>query len=47
VGLVTGIIYNSWMIRSKSLGSCVLMHAVTNLLLSLYVIRYGQWQYWQ
>jgi uncharacterized protein len=47
VGLVTGIIYNFWMIRSKSLGSCVLMHAVTNLLLSLYVIRYGQWQYWQ
>lgn len=47
VGLLTGIIYNLWMIRSKSLGDCVLMHAVTNLLLSLYVVAYSQWQYWQ
>jgi CAAX prenyl protease-like protein len=47
VGLMTGVIYNFWMIRSKSLGDCVLMHAVTNLLLSLYVIGYRQWQYWQ
>jgi CAAX prenyl protease-like protein len=47
VGLITGVIYNSWMIRSKSLGDCILMHAVTNLLLSGYVIAYGQWQYWQ
>jgi len=47
VGLITGAIYNFWMIRSKSLGNCILMHAVTNLLLSIYVIAYGQWQYWQ
>jgi len=47
VGLVTGVLYNFWMIRSKSLGDCVVMHAVTNLLLSIYVIVYAQWQYWQ
>jgi CAAX prenyl protease-like protein len=47
VGLLTGVLYNAWMTRSKSLGDCVLMHAVTNLLLSLYVIKYDQWQYWQ
>jgi hypothetical protein len=47
VGLVTGIIYNWWMIRSKSVASCVLMHAVTNGLLSAYVIGWNQWQYWQ
>ena len=47
VGLLTGIIYNGWMVRTKSLGDCVLVHAVTNLLMSLYVIQYGQWQYWQ
>jgi hypothetical protein len=35
------------MIRSKSVASCVLMHAVTNGLLSAYVIVYNQWQYWQ
>jgi CAAX prenyl protease-like protein len=47
VGLLTGVIYNLWMIRSKSVASCILMHAVTNALLSAYVIAYGQWQYWQ
>ncbi len=47
VGLLAGIVYNFWMIRTKSVGDCVLMHAVTNLLLSLYVIAYAQWQYWQ
>ena len=47
VGLLTGVIYNLWMIRSKSVASCILMHAVTNGLLSAYVIANGQWQYWQ
>ena len=47
VGLLTGVIYNSWMIRSKSLADCVLMHAITNGLLCAYVISARQWQYWQ
>jgi CAAX prenyl protease-like protein len=47
VGLVTGVIYNLWMIRSKSIADCILMHAVTNAALSAYVIAAGQWQYWQ
>ena len=47
VGLVTGIIYNLWMIRSRSVADCVLMHAVTNALLSAYVMHTAQWQYWQ
>ena len=47
VGLITGIIYNSWMIRTKSVADCVLMHAVTNAILSSYVIARAQWQYWQ
>lgn len=47
VGLLTGIIYNLWMIRSKSISSCILMHAVTNAALSAYVIAAAQWQYWQ
>ena len=46
VGLLTGIIYNLWMIRSKSLADCVLMHAVTNGLLCGYLIVTGNWQYW-
>jgi len=47
VGLLTGFVYNWWMIRTKSVGNCILMHGVTNLLLSLYVICDAQWQYWQ
>ncbi len=47
VGLLTGIIYNLWMIRTKSVANCILMHAVTNGILSAYVIAAAQWQYWQ
>ncbi len=47
VGLLTGVIYNWWMIRSKSVSNCILMHAVTNGILSAYVIATAQWQYWQ
>ncbi len=47
VGLLTGALWNFWMVRSKSVADCILVHAVTNLLMSLYVIRYAQWQYWQ
>jgi CAAX prenyl protease-like protein len=47
VGLLAGIIYNAWMIRSKSLADCILMHAVTNAALCAYVIGAGKWQYWQ
>jgi uncharacterized protein len=47
VGLVTGVIYNLWMIRTRSVADCILMHAVTNGLLSAYVVATSQWQYWQ
>jgi CAAX prenyl protease-like protein len=46
VGLVTGIIYNWWMRRTRSLGDLMLTHAVTNLALSLYVIGTGRWMFW-
>jgi uncharacterized protein len=47
VGLLAGVIYNWWMIRSKSVADCVLAHATTNTILSTYVLATGQWQYWQ
>jgi uncharacterized protein len=47
VGLITGVIYNAWLVRTRSVASCILMHAVTNACLSAYVIYAGQWQYWQ
>jgi len=46
VGLIAGFIYNWWIIRTKSLGDCILAHAVTNGALSAYVVMSGQWQYW-
>jgi len=46
VGLATGVIYNWWMIRTKSLWDCILMHAVTNACLAWYVLQYDQWMYW-
>ena len=47
VGLLTGIVYNLWIVRTKSVADCILMHAVTNVVLSFYVIASGHWQYWQ
>lgn len=46
VGLLTGIIYNWWMVKTRSLGDCILAHAVTNAILSAYVVLGDQWQYW-
>jgi CAAX prenyl protease-like protein len=46
VGLIAGIAYNWWMVRTKSLGDLILAHAVTNFMLSTYVIAFGKWEYW-
>jgi len=46
VGLLAGIAYNWWMLRTRSLADCMLAHAVTNGCLSAYVLATGKWQYW-
>lgn len=46
VGLLAGIIYNAWMIRTRSLADCILAHAITNAALSAYVLATGKWEYW-
>jgi CAAX prenyl protease-like protein len=46
VGLLAGIVYNWWMVRTRSLGDLILAHAVTNFILSVYVIAFGKWEYW-
>ena len=46
VGLVCGIIFNWWMVRTKSLGDLIFTHAVANLTLGVYVIAFGKWEYW-
>ncbi len=46
VGLVTGVIYNWWMVRTRSLGDCILVHAITNACLCGYVVATRHWEYW-
>jgi CAAX prenyl protease-like protein len=46
VGLAAGIIYNWWIVRTRSLGDLILAHAVTNGILGAYVIAFGKWEYW-
>lgn len=46
VGLAAGIVYNWWMLRTKSVGDLILAHAVTNGCLCAYVIATGKWEYW-
>lgn len=46
VGLLAGIIYNWWMVRTRNLCDCIVAHAVTNGVLAAYVVLAGQWQYW-
>jgi CAAX protease family protein len=46
VGLITGVIYNWWMVRTRSLGDCILVHAITNACLCGYVVATHHWEYW-
>jgi CAAX prenyl protease-like protein len=46
VGLLAGIVYNAWIVKTKRLADCIVAHAVTNALLCLYVIGWGKWEYW-
>jgi uncharacterized protein len=46
VGLIAGVAYNWLMARTRSLGDCILAHALTNALLSAYVISTGHWEHW-
>lgn len=46
VGLMAGIAYNLWMIRTKRLSDLILAHAVTNACLCGYVLWSGRWEYW-
>jgi len=43
---ITGALYNLVAYRTKSLVSCVVAHAVTNLLLGLWIMQTKQWGFW-
>lgn len=44
--LVTGALYNLVAYRTKSLGACVLAHALTNLALGIWIVGTRQWGFW-
>jgi len=46
VGLIAGILFNWWAIRTRNLWDCILAHAVTNGVLAAYVVLGAHWQYW-
>ncbi len=45
LGLVVGLLYGGWIIRTKSLGNIILAHGVTNLLLALYCLIFNEWHF--
>lgn len=44
--LLTGVLYNLVAVKTRSLASCVVAHAVTNLGLGLYIMQTKQWGFW-
>lgn len=45
-GLLAGLLYNAVACRTRSLSSCILAHAITNVLLGGYIMMTRQWGFW-
>lgn len=45
-GIMAGVFYNLLLYWSRSIYVCIIAHSTTNLLLGIYVIRTGNWQFW-
>jgi CAAX prenyl protease-like protein len=44
--IVCGLIYGALLVRTRSLGACIIAHGVTNFLLGAYVLYSHQWFFW-
>ena len=44
--IATGGLFNWVAYRTKSLSTCVVTHALTNLLLGIWIMQTGQWGFW-
>jgi CAAX prenyl protease-like protein len=44
--IVWGLMIGSLLLYTRSLGACIIMHAVTNLLLGAYVLHTHDWMFW-
>jgi CAAX prenyl protease-like protein len=45
LGAIVGLLYGAWFVRTKSLGSVMLAHGVTNLLLAFYCLLSNDWHF--
>lgn len=45
-GIVAGALYNILLYRTKNLYLCIVAHGITNLMLGIYVIKTGSWEFW-
>lgn len=46
VGLLAGLAYGAWMLRTRNLADCMIAHGVTNACLAVYVIVFNRVEYW-
>jgi CAAX prenyl protease-like protein len=44
--IVWALMVAGLLVYTKSLGACIIAHAVTNLLLGIYVLTYRDWAFW-
>jgi CAAX prenyl protease-like protein len=44
--IIWGIGIGFLLVKTRSLGACIVMHAVTNLLLGVYVLVWHDWAFW-
>jgi hypothetical protein len=44
--IVWALMIGLLLVYTKSLGACIIAHAVTNLLLAIYVLRFRDWAFW-
>jgi CAAX prenyl protease-like protein len=45
LAVIVGVIYGAWFVRTKSLGSVMLAHGVTNFLLAFYCLFANDWHF--
>lgn len=45
-GILCGAAYQWLVLRKNRLGDAMTAHAITNLLLGVYIVRYGAWHFW-
>jgi len=45
-GIMAGAVYSLLLYWTRSIAQCVVAHAVTNLVLGIYVLQTGHWQFW-